>query len=210
MPVEVGIGWPEWAGRCVESFYSRKPVFIRRLSYGRSLIFPLHLIAFMMQTTICAILAPIERIGCGAARAARTMVGSRTVWTRATRQVLGRLSSHGVDRIVQRSGKSPQCGCAGNRRRGTAPPTWPYRGQPSAASSDSCTQNSALREKFPRPEPSASQEVAEKYASVIRHQFRILVLGRLIFENTHSYNPLKRGTWNVASNYKRDRIVRLA
>jgi hypothetical protein len=130
------------------------------------------------------------------------MVGSRTVWTRATRQVVGRLSSHGVDRIVQRSGKSPQRGCAGNRRRGTAPPTWTYRGQPSAASFDSCAQNSISRKKRPCPEPGAAQGVAEKYASVSRHQFRNLVLGPLIFKNTHSYNPLLGGAWRAASEWR--------
>ena len=210
MPVGVGLDWAARAARWLDSFHSAMPVFARRLSQGKSLIFSLHLIAFMMQATICAILAPIERIGCGAARAARTMVGSRTVWTRATRQVLGRLSSHGVDRIAQRSGKSPQRGCAGNQRRGTAPPTSTYRGKPSAESSDSCAQNSILRKKPPCPEPGAAQEVAEKYASVSRRQSRNLVLGGLIFKNTHSYNPMKRGAWNVASYRNLDRIVRLA
>jgi hypothetical protein len=90
MPVEVGLDWAARAARWLDSFHSTMPVFARRLSQGKSLILSLHLIAFMMQATICAILAPIELMACSAAGAARTMVGSGTVWTRATRQVLGR------------------------------------------------------------------------------------------------------------------------
>ena len=54
-------------------------------------------------------------------------------------------------------------------------------------------KNPNYAKRIRRAEAGAEQEVAEKYASVSRQQFRNLLLGPLIFKNTHSYNPLNSG-----------------
>jgi hypothetical protein len=65
---------------------------------------------------LCALVALIRLLGCGAVRAVRTMSGSRCVWPWATRQVLRGLSSHGVDRTMWRPGKNSRRVCAESRR----------------------------------------------------------------------------------------------
>jgi hypothetical protein len=58
-------------------------------------------------------------------------------------------------------------------------------------------KNPKYGKKVRRAELGAEQEVAEKYASVSRHQFQNLALGRLIIKTTHSYNPLVGGAWSL-------------
>jgi hypothetical protein len=92
--------------------------------------FPVHLKACMAQVTICAILAFIVLINWGGARAARTMLGFRSVWPTATSQVLGWVSGQGARRNVRRLAEKATRGPGTEAQATWRPADRPQRASP--------------------------------------------------------------------------------